>query len=64
MVRCNVCGLKIKQEDLDKVYQVSYGELKDRKYVSGKNNTLYYHIQCFDDSNSDRKKVIMVSEEI
>ncbi len=61
MVRCNVCGLKIKQEDLDKVYQISYGELKDGKYVEGKDNTLYYHIECFDNSNSDKKKPILVS---
>ena len=64
MVRCNLCGLNIKEEDLDKIYQISYGELEDCKNIAGKDNTLYYHIECLDNSNSEKKKPIMVSGEI
>lgn len=64
MVICNLCGINIKEEDLDKVYQISYGKLEDGKYIAGKDKTIYYHIECLDNTDSDRKKPIMVSEEI
>lgn len=64
MIRCNLCGLNIKEEDLSKVYRVSYGEFQDGKFIAGKYNTIYYHIECLDNSDSDKKKPILVSEEI
>jgi len=64
MVRCSLCGLKIKEENLDKVYQIIYGESEDGKYIAGKDKAIYYHFDCLDNSNSDKRKPIMVSEEI
>ena len=64
MVRCSVCRLEIKEEDFDKVYRIIYGEFEDGKYIAGKDKAIYYHIECLDNTDPDKKKPILVSEEI
>ena len=64
MVRCNLCKLKFNEEDLDNGYQVSNDELVDGKFIVGKDDTLYYNIECLDFTDSDKRKPGLVSEGI
>jgi hypothetical protein len=58
-----MCGLNINEEDLNKVYQISYGELEDDKFYAGKEKSIYYHIMCIENTISYKKKPSVIREQ-
>jgi hypothetical protein len=59
MVFCQICKNEIEIEKIDKTYQISLGNIINKKFL-GK-ETYYFHIDCLNDNLSHNKlKAIML----
>ena len=59
MFKCEICGKKIRYQNLEYTFQFTLGNMSSGKFLYEKSNTYYYHIECLNEFKKSETKFLI-----